>query len=434
MLRICLWTIAMGLGVFWQSVAHADAVAYFLDDSVVPTMNHFTPSGNTALAGGWTNNGFVGAGDGTAYFLEGTTMYHVTPSGLTALPGGWNNGGFVGAGDGTAYLMDDNGIGPAIPYHFTPSGGTKILFYSNSNVAGFVGAGDGTAYVLEQPVSGAQVMTHLTPTGAAAPGGGWNNQGFVGAGDGTAYILDGTLAHHITPTGTALIPFYGNANNAGFVGAGDGTAFILEQPAVGAQVMTHLTPTGASPVPGGWNNNGFVGAGDGTAYILDNTSVFHITPSGLGPPIPFFGIGAGNQNGFVGAGDGTAFILDGTTMYHLTPTSATSLPGGWNNLGFVGAGFVDTSTDDADFDNSNLVDGNDFLIWQRGFGSTGQIDNSMGDANLDGNVLGDDLTIWETQYGGPPPVVGALVSVPEPNSLALALMLLAVLFVQRTCF
>jgi len=332
LLAVCL--VALG-----GNLAHAGAVAYFLDDTVVDTMNHFTPSGNTGLAGGWSNNGFVGAGDGTAYLLDGSTMYHVTQSGLSALPGTWNNGGFVGAGDGTAYLMD-NGF----PFRFTPSGGTAIPFYSNSNITGFVGLGDGTAFILE------------------------------------------------------------------------------------GSTMTHLTSAGASSVPGGWNNNGFVGAGDGTAYILDGTSVFHITPSGA-TLLPFFGVDPNNINGFVGAGDGTAFIIENTTMYHLTPTGATSLPGGWNNLGFVGAGFVDTSTDDADFDDSLLVDGNDFLIWQRNFPTNGGAVNGDGDANLDGNVLGDDLTIWENQYGGPPAVVGALASVPEPNSLAL--VLLAILLIRR---
>ena len=39
--------------------AEAGAVAYMLDGT---TMNHFDPSGNTGLAGGWNNNGFVGAG------------------------------------------------------------------------------------------------------------------------------------------------------------------------------------------------------------------------------------------------------------------------------------------------------------------------------------------------------------------------------------
>jgi hypothetical protein len=73
---------------------------------------------------------------------------------------------------------------------------------------------------------------------------------------------------------------------------------------------------------------------------------------------------------------------------------------------------------DADFDGDGPVTGNDFLIWQRNFGLTGQIDNSNGDANGDGVVDDDDLVLWETQYGTTPPLAGAS-AVPEPSSLVL---------------
>ena len=55
--------------------------------------------------------------------------------------------------------------------------------------------------------------------------------------------------------------------------------------------------------------------------------------------------------------------------------------------------------EDADFDSNGLVDGRDFLIWQRGFGLTGQLDNSLGDADGNGSVEGADLAIWQGQYG-----------------------------------
>lgn len=50
----------------------------------------------------------------------------------------------------------------------------------------------------------------------------------------------------------------------------------------------------------------------------------------------------------------------------------------------------------ADFNNSGTVDGQDFLIWQRGFG----VGNTkpQGDANEDGFVDGVDLGIWQSQY------------------------------------
>jgi len=43
------------------------------------------------------------------------------------------------------------------------------------------------------------------------------------------------------------------------------------------------------------------------------------------------------------------------------------------------------------------VDGADFLVWQRGYGIGTA--HAEGDANFDGVVDGDDLTIWQAQFG-----------------------------------
>jgi len=71
--------------------------------------------------------------------------------------------------------------------------------------------------------------------------------------------------------------------------------------------------------------------------------------------------------------------------------------------------------DDADFDNDDDVDGNDFLIWQRGFGVGNS--NATGDANGNGVVDAADLAIWKTQFGVA--AVAAAGAVPEPASLAM---------------
>lgn len=71
----------------------------------------------------------------------------------------------------------------------------------------------------------------------------------------------------------------------------------------------------------------------------------------------------------------------------------------------------------ADFNNDDAVDGNDFLIWQRGFGSPGTL--LQGDANNDGAVNGADLDIWRGQFGAPSVVAAA--AVPEPSTALLAL-------------
>lgn len=70
---------------------------------------------------------------------------------------------------------------------------------------------------------------------------------------------------------------------------------------------------------------------------------------------------------------------------------------------------------DADFNDDGDVDGDDFLIWQRGFGVG--ITNSEGDANGDRVVNSADLIVWQNNFG-----VTALqgtVTVPEPQTLLL---------------
>ena len=68
--------------------------------------------------------------------------------------------------------------------------------------------------------------------------------------------------------------------------------------------------------------------------------------------------------------------------------------------------------DSADFDGNQVVDGKDFLIWQRGFGGVGS--PATGDANGDLAVNGADLTIWKNQFGS-----AAISAIPEPSTLAL---------------
>ncbi len=87
--------------------------------------------------------------------------------------------------------------------------------------------------------------------------------------------------------------------------------------------------------------------------------------------------------------------------------------------------------EDGDFNNDNVVDGADFLIWQRGFGPTGT--NLTGDADDNGVVDGADLAIWKSQFGGAPAAAVA-AAVPEPATLALgglALVLMGVVSRRR---
>jgi hypothetical protein len=84
----------------------------------------------------------------------------------------------------------------------------------------------------------------------------------------------------------------------------------------------------------------------------------------------------------------------------------------------------------ADFDYNGVVDGADFLTWQRGFGLTGQVNNGGGDANRNGTIESRDLSAWRTAFGttAQSPAVAA---VPEPAGLSATLCVAAALMGRR---
>ena len=55
----------------------------------------------------------------------------------------------------------------------------------------------------------------------------------------------------------------------------------------------------------------------------------------------------------------------------------------------------------ADFDENGVVDGADFLRWQRGLGIPGGATRSDGDANVDGRVDAVDLGVWKSAFANP---------------------------------
>ncbi|MCA9234639.1 MAG: PEP-CTERM sorting domain-containing protein [Planctomycetales bacterium] len=89
-----------------------------------------------------------------------------------------------------------------------------------------------------------------------------------------------------------------------------------------------------------------------------------------------------------------------------------------------------TGATDADFNGDNIVNGADFLAWQRNYPLASGATNAQGDANGDGDVDADDLGDWQSRFGfaSAAPVAG---SVPEPSALALAAGALAALVAAR---
>ncbi len=80
--------------------------------------------------------------------------------------------------------------------------------------------------------------------------------------------------------------------------------------------------------------------------------------------------------------------------------------------------------DDADFDGNAIVDGEDFMLWQRGLGANpGSAAPMDGDANGDLFVNDLDLAVWSEQYGTGAPA--AATTAPEPATIGLAALALA---------
>ena len=73
-----------------------------------------------------------------------------------------------------------------------------------------------------------------------------------------------------------------------------------------------------------------------------------------------------------------------------------------------------------DFDLDGHVDGDDFLIWQQGFGVAAGMSYEGGDADLDGDVDGEDFLIWQAALGFTDGRGGIqTATLPEATSLAL---------------
>jgi hypothetical protein len=121
-------------------------------------------------------------------------------------------------------------------------------------------------------------------------------------------------------------------------------------------------------------------------------SSFNLTPFAAGPPSTPFG--------FANAGDGLRTDFNLYEFAGLVPpdTGLLKLELEYMEIRLPGGGV------DVDLDNDNDVDGNDFLLIQRGLGST---------------TNAATIAEWKTKFGGPP-ATGAAAGVPEPSTALLA--------------
>jgi hypothetical protein len=120
--------------------------------------------------------------------------------------------------------------------------------------------------------------------------------------------------------------------------------------------------------------------------------------------------------------------LEDFNMYYLG--LVTRQAGGLVGLEIESIQVTASAASSGDFDQDGDVDGRDFLVWQRNFGTNNSPRAVLdaGDGDYDGDVDGDDLAVWQAQYGG-----GALaaVTIPEPASWLLLLGIVSVGCVRR---
>ena len=179
----------------------------------------------------------------------------------------------------------------------------------------------------------------------------------------------------------------------------------------------------------GWQaqlNGNFHNVG-GTVSILDDDTiqVDDFTYDGSGISV-FFYLGVDDSSFASGLAVGPQLV--GTNFDGTQDPLVIDLPSGETLEGYhaisawclvahvdFGSGtFATVSQPNADFDEDGDVDGQDFLIWQRGVESGSSL--SQGDANGDSVVDAADLVVWQDQYGTATP---NLSSVPEPASILL---------------
>jgi hypothetical protein len=122
--------------------------------------------------------------------------------------------------------------------------------------------------------------------------------------------------------------------------------------------------------------------------------------------------------------------LDFPTTGAWTAWSEVTIPSqmlqaGTNTVRATAIGFSGPNVDslqlvknDADFNDDGVVDGADFLTWQRGVGVADT--HRQGDANGSGAVDAADLAVWQAQFGGGVSAAAtasaAGTAVPEPSA------------------
>lgn len=132
---------------------------------------------------------------------------------------------------------------------------------------------------------------------------------------------------------------------------------------------------------------------------------------------------------YIGEGQAVEYLAPGSYTLEVSGDMTRDYGIAWRTSTLFGDD-PNNLTPSADFDEDGDVDGVDFLTWQRGLGTLLGASHGDGDADGDGDVDGNDLALFESQYGSSP-LVASVVGVPEPAAMALALAAVAMLMLPR---
>jgi hypothetical protein len=128
--------------------------------------------------------------------------------------------------------------------------------------------------------------------------------------------------------------------------------------------------------------------------------------------------------GYTPAAGDSFDLFDFTSASGAFTLALPALPVGlnWNSSNLLTTGVLSVSSalgPNADFNGDNLVDGADFVLWQRGLGMSGQATNANGDADRNGTINAADLAIIRSQFGTNPNTAPVSSAVPEPSTAIL---------------
>lgn len=182
-------------------------------------------------------------------------------------------------------------------------------------------------------------------------------------------------------------------------------------------------------------------AGRYTAALTLYSTMFQVDPRGLEVPSGMFLGQTALTNALAAAIQDTVWdVISNSEWSGYSDFNRDGLINGadlatWENSNRPGVDFLawqrQVSFDQpisADFNGDNVVDGEDFLVLQRGYGLTGALASyANGDANGDDTIDGKDLAIWEATYDSSSALQLSGATVPEPTTFILALVGLTVL-------